>query len=252
MNRKTIIPGLIICFIIILGTRISVGDDIIKLVVNGEDITSKFEYKPVIINGRTYVPARALAESLGASVTWDSETRTVIVATNKSEKPEPVANTEISNNPSDKANGTMQGYIGDISYYGEWVDGVPNPRGNCVYTFPDGRKLFDYQGVHDGGLPSSVGKGVFDGFEYEGVWKNGMPNGEGKAKYKNKKDKTIIYEGDWENGLPNGEGIYRLGNGPILYKGEVKNNQYHGWGTGYTAKGIVYHTGYWRDGIPQK
>lgn len=40
----------------------------IKLIVNGVDITYKSDVPPQIINGRTLVPARALAESLGASV----------------------------------------------------------------------------------------------------------------------------------------------------------------------------------------
>ena len=36
---------------------------------------------PVVIGGRTMVPVRFIAESLGATVTWDEQTRTVIVQT---------------------------------------------------------------------------------------------------------------------------------------------------------------------------
>jgi len=36
---------------------------------------------PVVIGGRTMVPVRFIAESLGASVTWDEQTRTVTVQT---------------------------------------------------------------------------------------------------------------------------------------------------------------------------
>lgn len=34
---------------------------------------------PVIVNGRTFVPARFIAESLGADVKWDDQTRAVII-----------------------------------------------------------------------------------------------------------------------------------------------------------------------------
>lgn len=51
----------------------------VKLIVNGEDITYKSDVPPQIINGRTLVPARALAESLGATVEWDGVNNAVIV-----------------------------------------------------------------------------------------------------------------------------------------------------------------------------
>lgn len=68
---------------IIIGSLLSVSiaqaSNTVKLVVNGEDITYKSDVPPQIINGRTLVPARALAESLGASVEWDGENNTVVV-----------------------------------------------------------------------------------------------------------------------------------------------------------------------------
>lgn len=54
----------------------------IKLIVNGVDITPKCDVPPQIIDGRTMVPARFLAEALGATVKWDSENRAVIITKN--------------------------------------------------------------------------------------------------------------------------------------------------------------------------
>lgn len=54
----------------------------IKLIVNGVDITYKSDVPPQIIDGRTVVPARALAESLGASVEWDEGNNAMIVNNN--------------------------------------------------------------------------------------------------------------------------------------------------------------------------
>ena len=45
--------------------------------VNGESIT--FDVAPQLVDSRTLVPARAVAESLKAKVDWDGETKTVII-----------------------------------------------------------------------------------------------------------------------------------------------------------------------------
>ena len=43
------------------------------------DIPIELDVAPLIINDRTLVPGRAVAESLGADVSWDGETRTVMI-----------------------------------------------------------------------------------------------------------------------------------------------------------------------------
>ncbi|QGG48000.1 copper amine oxidase N-terminal domain-containing protein [Heliorestis convoluta] len=63
----------------------------IRLIVNGTDITDQFDYKPMLINERTYVPARPLAEALGATVTWDSSRNAVIVNTGAYQQPNETA-----------------------------------------------------------------------------------------------------------------------------------------------------------------
>ena len=46
-----------------------------SMTVNGQ--TEQMDIAPMINNGRTYLPARYVAESLGATVSWDSTTQTV-------------------------------------------------------------------------------------------------------------------------------------------------------------------------------
>jgi len=48
------------------------------LIVNGK----KLEYKGEVKNGVTYVPIRAIAEALGATIKWDSQTQTVKIEKN--------------------------------------------------------------------------------------------------------------------------------------------------------------------------
>jgi iron complex transport system substrate-binding protein len=40
-------------------------------------VSSLIDVAPVIVGGRTLVPTRLIAESFGATVNWDPETRTV-------------------------------------------------------------------------------------------------------------------------------------------------------------------------------
>ncbi len=49
--------------------------DQVSVVVNGQYVN--FDVPPQIINGRTMVPVRAIFEALGATVTWNPETRRV-------------------------------------------------------------------------------------------------------------------------------------------------------------------------------
>ncbi len=76
---KKFLAGLIVGLIIATGSSAvaNVGLNPIKLIVNGVDITEKAA--PIIVESRTLVPARALAEQLGARVNWDGEERIVYV-----------------------------------------------------------------------------------------------------------------------------------------------------------------------------
>ncbi len=73
---KKFLCGLIIG-VIIASSASAFAGQALRLVVNGEDITA--QAAPIIIDGRTLVPARALAEKLGATVTWDGVNGTVVV-----------------------------------------------------------------------------------------------------------------------------------------------------------------------------
>lgn len=57
------------------------GSGTIKIRLDGTELTG--DSPPVIVNGRTLVPARLLFESMGGAVTWDSATREVTVNINK-------------------------------------------------------------------------------------------------------------------------------------------------------------------------
>ncbi|MBN2852117.1 MAG: glucosaminidase domain-containing protein [Clostridia bacterium] len=76
---KMLLPAIMLLFIVILingsvNVKAAYASDI-KLIVDGKDITELSG--PVIINSRTLVPVRFIAEEIGADVIWDGDNRTV-------------------------------------------------------------------------------------------------------------------------------------------------------------------------------
>jgi len=68
--------------------------DVFVMRVNDWEVV--IDTPPVIIDGRTLVPVRAIAEALGMDVNWDDDTRTVIVTSLLSVESEPEIEPEIS------------------------------------------------------------------------------------------------------------------------------------------------------------
>ena len=60
---------------VIYAANDSADDETIMVLLNGEKLT--FDQPPVIMDGRTLVPLRAIFEALGAEVLWEDETKTV-------------------------------------------------------------------------------------------------------------------------------------------------------------------------------
>ena len=58
---------------------LTIGDKLV--LINNVQVIS--DAAPLIVNARTYTPARFVAEKLGASVWWDAVTRTVTIADDK-------------------------------------------------------------------------------------------------------------------------------------------------------------------------
>lgn len=61
--------------VVITGAELEEVKDDITVTLNGEAI--EFDQSPIIVDGRTLVPLRAIFEALGATVDWNGETKTV-------------------------------------------------------------------------------------------------------------------------------------------------------------------------------
>lgn len=65
--------------LILATTTLAFAANPIKLIVNGKEVRS--DVPAQVIRGRTMVPARFLAEALGAKVEWDEKNNAVVVTT---------------------------------------------------------------------------------------------------------------------------------------------------------------------------
>ena len=92
MGKKILAIALTLIFCTAGITACAANNDLtIKLQIKNPVMTVNGEEKPideqgtapVVINGRTLLPVRAVIEEIGGKVEWDSETQTVILARGK-------------------------------------------------------------------------------------------------------------------------------------------------------------------------
>jgi len=81
---KRFLAGLLVGLMLATASWAVAAERPIKLIVNGKEV--KTDVPPQIINGRTMVPVRFVAEALGADVEWDDANRAVVVTTNATAK----------------------------------------------------------------------------------------------------------------------------------------------------------------------
>lgn len=80
MRRRPYFAVLIIMVLLVCGStpfKVQAASSPIKLIVNGNQVTS--DVAPVIVNDRTMVPLRVIADNLGRYVWWDQDNRRVFI-----------------------------------------------------------------------------------------------------------------------------------------------------------------------------
>lgn len=93
---KKYIAGLITGLILTTTTFAFGTPNTIKLIVNNQEIHS--DVPPQIINGRVMVPARFIAEPLGAKVDWDKERNAVmVIGSTRLPQSQQISNEDIDN-----------------------------------------------------------------------------------------------------------------------------------------------------------
>ncbi len=90
MKKKLILMVLTIVVLSVVGYAATVQASVtdVKIMLDGKVLSltdvNNNEVKPLIVDGTTYLPVRAIGENLGLEVDWNGETRTVILKSNGS------------------------------------------------------------------------------------------------------------------------------------------------------------------------
>ena len=220
-----------------------------------EDEIVTLDVAPIILNGKTLLPIRAVLEAFGCTLLWDSKNQIVPIKTpprstavqsqlngfaTRVYDDGDMSGTYVGNfvNGLRSGNGTMSYNDGRV-YTGQWSNDWANGKGTGIW--PNGDK---YDGEFRDGLFHGYGKLTFsDGTVYEGQYSDGRANGNGRMIHING-DK---YEGEWKDGAMTGYGVYSFSSGAI-YEGQFDDNNLNGEGTLVDANGNKY-IGEWKDSM---
>ena len=188
----------------------------------------KIDAPAAIVNDRTLVPVRALAEGFGVTVDWDADTRTVILKNNDTTATITdfvVADDSYSTYIGQVADGVPEGYgtgylkkFTDIYFVGYWEEG--QPVSGRIYSTDSSYGFVGF---------ASFGGGIIRGYSEITI-----PSGE-------------TYHGNWENNMMNGYGELYMTDGSY-YKGEFKDNAMRGYGELYDAATGMSLEGNWENG----
>jgi len=259
---KRFMTSILLIFTVLFGTCIPVlaeGD--IRVVLDGRELV--FEQPPVIVNDRTMVPMRAIFEALGATVTWDGETRTAI---------------------GNKMGVQVEFTIDEPNMYKNYVNISLDAPAALIngYTMLPVRAVAESFGVEvswDAETRTvnmkdlnTLTSFVIDAeTDYYGEAVNGVPHGYGTKTVRSGDLEDSFLTGLWENGvhvkgylviyLPNGfECWVEVQNGNpsgyveaysadgSSYQGNWKDGKWHGYGEECYPDGSVYK-GYWVNGL---
>ena len=108
---------------------------------------------------------------------------------------------------------------GVIEYSGNWDNDLPNGKGKLT-KYSDVTNM-TYHGEWKDGLRHGLGKyslswdkGTFPSEKYEGEWKEDKRCGKGKCCYG--RNEENVYEGEWLNDMRHGHGVWKYENGDVV------------------------------------
>ena len=182
-----------------------------------------------IVNDRTLVPVRALAEGFGVDVKWDAVSRKVLLSKGNSPV-DTMVDGKINKVP------TTYKYLGQVN-----ADNKPHGFGTAY--FPDGRIFcgsFHDRYSMDGFL---LYENPQTGIKFAQQYDDGKSTGYVEMEWPN----GNIYKGSYKNGQLTGYGEFYGADGTI-YRGEWLNGSYEGTGELIWPDGSWYK-GDWKAGV---
>ena len=264
----------------ILTSHNAFADDDIRVYIDGKAVS--FEQPPVIQDGYTLVPMRAMFEALGADIDWQGDTQTVTGTGEGVQVVITIGEPTMSRSSVDVSLDMPAKIINDYTMIP--LRAVSECFGMDVQWDGENR-VINLTDMH------TIGKYDWnDNYYYIGELKDGKPIGYGELHNKNTDeiadiglfdgqrlangtrfyDNGSIYVGEFSDGVYNGQGVYYLADGSMFggnwisgeltgaakvyyastgstYEGNFKDGYQNGEGTCNYKNGDVYH-GEWKDG----
>ncbi|MFD0694955.1 stalk domain-containing protein [Paenibacillus sp. GCM10027628] len=257
---KTIIGTTLIAATLIPSVVFADDQKPITVFVDGQQLN--FEVSPVIQDGTTLVPMRAVFEKLGLKVEWNASAKTITGTKDGLSIQMQIGNKEVSVNGKiislEVAPNIIEGStLVPLRFVGEasgneiaWdgtnrrIDVKSKGNVNAIVTTLTRKDGVIYTGEIKDGLPNGKGTLVFpDVTKYEGTFLNGLQDGYGTL--------TGVqgwkYIGDFKSNQSDGNGKFIFADGQY-YIGNFKNNKMDGQGTEYDANGNVVRSGLYSSG----
>ncbi|MGI6550403.1 MAG: copper amine oxidase N-terminal domain-containing protein [Syntrophomonadales bacterium] len=123
--KKTSLVAASVALLVCVGATAAWAGNPVKLLVNGHEVTC--DVAPQIIDGRTMVPVRWVAEALGAEVNWDAQNNAVNISKSHFISSNPKAKARLY--PFQEINGMYDGFILEVNgnrQYFNWKN-ISNP-----------------------------------------------------------------------------------------------------------------------------
>ncbi|MFM9330166.1 stalk domain-containing protein [Paenibacillus mesotrionivorans] len=235
------------------------SSDAIEVLVDGEGVS--FEQAPLLEDGTTLVPFRAIFETLGLIVGWDADTQTVTgtkdrfsismqIGSNNALLNGKAAELSLAPRIINGSTFVPLRFIGEATGRNvEWLAHIRTIHIDTTFRSIVYETLYSnqlkYEGESKEGLPHGRGKYMIDGgVWYEGTFVEGRMEGHGKMT--DPYDAHSYYDGAFADNVPEGQGKMVYNDG-TYYSGSYTGGKRQGAGKIYFADGSLNFDGYFED-----
>lgn len=231
-----------------MGVTVAFTIDEPTVVINYTD--KAIDAPATIVNDRTLVPVRALAEGFGVDVQWDASARTVTLTDlgTLGTLSDYKAGDDTYNYEGQLTDGVPKGFgTGEIKglfgtyFKGTWENGIPAV--GRLYTADSSAGFTGFVTYDHGNLNGYSEITLTSGEVYRGNWANGAMSGYGEIYFTS----GDCYKGNFENNTMHGRGEYHFADGDY-FAGTFAYGNIDGYGEYYYADGSWYK-GNWVDGV---
>ncbi|OHW63364.1 hypothetical protein EUAN_02280 [Andreesenia angusta] len=248
--KKLRVSILLSLFSLFLVSSFASAEQSIKITFNGAEVRS--DVPPVVMNGRTIVPVRAIFEKFGIEPIWNQKDKTVtaqrgdisIKLTLNSDIAEVNGEPKLLDQSVAAVNGRTLVPVRFVSEtFGAGVEWNQSVKAVLIKTEEKYGNVVEmpFSDIFHRKFPFVGSYFVQGSILYDGEAKNGIADGSGTLYYSQSSSNHILYIGDFKENMMHGNGTLYYPGGVMAYTGGLQNDKLHGNGKLYFAdKSLAY------------